>query len=499
MVPPKAIEPPLHDPRRRDVSGRRATVVGAGPNGLAGAAALARAGFEVTVVEAHETIGGGTRTAELTLPGFRHDVCSAVHPGALDSPIFTALGLRERVDWIVPEISYAHPLDDGRAGIAWHDIERTAEGLGADAGAWRAVLRPLVRRMAGVADFTGNQMLRVPRDPIAAIRFGLRALELGTPLSRRTFRTDEARGLLTGVLAHGNTRQPSLAAAAAGLLLATQAHASGWPLPRGGAQAIADALAADLTAHGGRIVTGRRIDDLAALEHSDVLLLDAPPRLATTHPDAPAGWTRAIRRYRYGPGAAKVDFALSGPVPWANADVARSPTVHLGGTGAAIQAAENAVARGEIPRDPYVLVTQPSVVDDTRAPAGAQTLWSYMHVPNGSGFDPTETVIRQIERYAPGFRDVILASHTSTARDLAVYNPSAVGGDFASGAIDLRQLIARPVLSPTPWRTPMRGVYLASAATPPGPGVNGMAGWYAARLAIRDLTGERVELADLAS
>jgi phytoene dehydrogenase-like protein len=301
------------------------------------------------------------------------------------------------------------------------------------------------------------------------------------------------------VLAHGNTRQPSLAAAAAGLLLATQAHASGWPLPRGGAQAIADALAADLTAHGGRIVTGRRVDDLAALEHSDVLLLDAPPQLATTHPDAPPGWTRAIRRYRYGPAAAKVDFALSGPVPWTNVDVARSPTVHLGGTGAAIRDAENAVARGEIPRDPYVLVTQPSVVDDTRAPAGAQTLWSYMHVPNDSDFDPTETITRQIERYAPGFRDVILASHTSTARDLAVYNPSAVGGDFASGAIDLRQLIARPVLSPTPWRTPMRGVYLASAATPPGPGVNGMAGWYAARLAIRDLTGERVELADLAS
>ncbi|MFT4234799.1 MAG: NAD(P)/FAD-dependent oxidoreductase [Microbacterium sp.] len=481
---------------------RRATVVGSGPNGLAGAAALARAGFDVRVIEAYETIGGGTRTAELTLPGFRHDVCSAVHPGALDSPIFRALGLRESVEWIIPEISYAHPLDDGRAGIAWHDIERTADGLGADSDAWRDVLGPLVRRYNGVADFTGNQMLRVPHDPVAAIRFGLRSLRVGTGRSRGVFATDEARGLLTGVLAHANTRLPSLAAAGAGLLLATQAHNSGWPLPRGGAQSVADALAADILAHGGSIETGTHVHDLADLDWGDpaagdVLLLDTAPRLALSHPDAPISWARKVYEYRYGPAASKVDFALDGPVPWANADVARAVTVHLGGTRGAIENAENTVARGGIPANPFVLVTQPSVADDSRAPAGRHTLWAYMHVPNGSDFDATEAITRQVERYAPGFRDIILASHASTARDLATYNPSAIGGDFAGGAVTMPQLLGRPVMSSAPWRTPMRGIYLASAATPPGPGVNGMAGWYAARLAIRDATGERVELADL--
>lgn len=479
------------------VKARRATVVGAGPNGLAGAAVLARAGLEVTVLEAHHSIGGGTRTAELTLPGFRHDVCSAVHPGARDSPVFTALGLRDSVEWIVPEISYAHPLADGRAGIAWRDLERTVAGLGADGDAWRRLFGPLARRIEGVSDFTGNQMLRVPRDPLAAVHFGLRTLALGTALSRAVLRTEEAGALITGVLAHGNARLPSLASAAVGLLLATQAHANGWPLPRGGAQSIADALAQDIVTHGGRIVTGRRIDDLSTLDPADIVLLDTPPLLATTHPDAPSGWSRAIRRYRYGPAAAKVDFALSGPVPWTNPDVARSPTVHVGGARSAIEAAENAVARGHVSQDPYVLVTQPSVVDSSRAPVGAQTLWAYLHVPNGTAIDATETITRQIERFAPGFRDVVLASHASTARDLAEYNPSAVGGDFLSGAITLRQLIGRPVVSPTPWRTPMKGVYLASAATPPGPGVNGMAGWYAARLALRDVSGERIELADL--
>ena len=475
----------------------RATVVGAGPNGLAGAAVLARAGLEVTVIEAHHSIGGGTRTAELTLPGFWHDVCSAVHPGARDSPVFTALGLRESVDWIVPEISYAHPLSDGRAGIAWRDLDRTAEGLGADAGAWRRLFSPLTRRIQGVSDFTGNQMLRVPRDPMAAVQFGLRALALGTPMGRAILRTEEGAALITGVLAHGNARLPSLPAAAVGLLLATQAHAHGWPLPRGGAQTIADALVADIVAHGGQVVTGQRIDDLSTLEPADIVLLDTPPLLATTHQDAPSRWSRAIRRYRYGPAAAKVDFALSGPVPWTNPDVGRSPTVHVGGTRAAIEAAENTVARGHVSDDPYVLVTQPSVVDSSRAPDGAQTLWAYIHVPQGTTVDATDIITRQIERFAPGFREVVLATHATTAQDLAAYNPSAVGGDFLSGALTLRQLVGRPVISPAPWRTPMKGVYLASAATPPGPGVNGMAGWYAARLALRDIAGERIDLADL--
>ena len=481
---------------------RRATVVGSGPNGLSAAVALARAGFDVTVVEAHDTIGGGTRTAELTLPGFRHDVCSAVHPGAFTSPFFRAFGMREKVGWVVPDASYAQPLDGGRAAIAWRDIGRTADALGTDGRAWKAMLRPLSRRIDGVVDFTGHQMVRVPRHPVTAVRYGLRALELGSDLGRRSFRTEEAHALITGVIAHASTVLPSLGAAAAGLLLAAQAHADGWGLPVGGAQAIPDALADDLRAHGGVIETGRRIDDLTALDwgdaaRGDVLVLDAPPRLALTLPDVPDRWARAIRRFRYGPGAAKVDFALDGPVPWENADVRRSPTVHVGGTRAEVEASENAVARGEVTERPYVLASQPSVLDPTRAPEGKSVLWSYIHVPAGSTLDATELVTRQIERFAPGFRDRILASHAASAADLESYNPSAVGGDFASGAVTFAQLLARPVLTPDPWRTPIPGVYLASASTPPGPGVHGTAGWLAARLAIADSTGERVGLDDL--
>ncbi|MDI6944834.1 NAD(P)/FAD-dependent oxidoreductase [Microbacterium barkeri] len=481
---------------------RRATVVGSGPNGLSAAVALARAGFDVTVIEAHSGIGGGTRTAELTLPGFRHDVCSAVHPAAFTSPFFDAFGMREKVGWLVPDASYAHPLDGGRAAIAWRDIARTADGLGVDRRAWNAMLRPLARHIDAVADVTGNQMLRVPRHPVTFVRFGLRALELGSPLGRHSFRSEEAHALLTGVIAHANTALPSVAASAAGLLLASQAHAGGWGFPVGGAQAIPDALAEDLRAHGGRIETGRRVDDLSALDwgdpaRGDVLVLDTSPRLALTHPDAHGAWAAAIRRFRYGPGASKVDFALDGPVPWAHPDVHLSPTVHIGGTRAEIEAGENAVARGRVPERPFVLAAQPSILDPTRAPKGKSVLWTYIHVPPGSSVDATETVTRQIERFAPGFRDRILASHATTATEFAVYNPSAVGGDFAGGAVTFRQLIGRPVLSTSPWRTPMKGVYLASASTPPGPGVHGMAGWFAARLAIADAAGERVELEDL--
>ncbi|MDN3310061.1 NAD(P)/FAD-dependent oxidoreductase [Microbacterium oryzae] len=481
---------------------RRATVVGSGPNGLSAAVVLARAGFEVTVLEAQDGVGGGTRTAQLTLPGFRHDVCSAVHPAALTSPFFQAFGMREKIGWLIPDASYAHPLDGGRAAVAWRDIGRTAAELGVDAGAWKAMLRPLSRRIEGVVDFTGHQMLRVPRHPVTAARFGLRALELGTALGRHSFRTEEAHALISGVVAHANTRLPTVGAAAAGLLLASQAHADGWGYPVGGAQAIPDALAEDLHAHGGRIVTRHRVDDLSMLdwgdpERGDVVVLDAPPRLALTLPDVPTGWAHAIRSYRYGPGAAKVDFALEGDVPWTNPDVRRSPTVHVCGTRAEVEASENAVARGRISERPYVLTVQPSVLDPTRAPKGRSVLWTYIHVPPNSTFDATEVITRQIERFAPGFRDRILASHATTAVEHAEENPSSIGGDYAGGAVSFRQLIARPLLSTAPWRTPMKGVYLASASTPPGPGVHGTAGWEAARLAIADTTGERVELGDL--
>lgn len=469
----------------------RATIIGSGPNGLAAAVTLARAGYEVRVLEAAATVGGGVRSEESTLPGFLHDVCSAAHPAALTSPFFQAFGLDERIEWIHPEISYGHPLDQGRAGIAWRDIERTASALGEDGKAWLSLLRPLSRHIDGVVDFTGNQMLRIPREPITAFRYAMRMLEEGTPLAKKTFRTEEAAGLISGVLAHANTPLPSLAGAAAGLLLAAQAHAGGWMYPRGGAQRIADVMVADLEAHGGSIETGVHVADLASLDwgdpaQGDLMLLNTSPRLALTHPDIPDGYARALRSYTYGPAAAKVDFALDGPIPWANPDVARSPTVHVGGTQAEVWASENAVAAGRVSDRPYVLTVQPSVFDPTRAPEGKAVLWSYIHVPKGSDLDATELITQQVERFAPGFRDRILAVHSVPASAREAINPSEIGGDILGGAFTIPQALRRPVLGTKPWRTPMRGVYLASAATPPGPGVNGMAGWHAARTALAD-------------
>lgn len=483
---------------------RRATVIGSGPNGLSAAVALARAGYDVHVLEAASTVGGGVRTAALTLPGFRHDVCSAVHPAALTSPFLRAFGIHEKVGWIHPLASYAQPLDGGRAVIAWRDLERTADALGPDGRAWRSVLRPLSSHLGGVVDFAGSQLLRWPRHPITTVRLGTRALQLGSRLGRGTFATEQADALMAGVLAHANTRQPSLGAAASGLFLAAHAHsADGWAFPRGGSQAIADALVADLTLHGGTVHTGVRVETLEGLDWGDpdagdLLLLATTPRLLLTHPELPERYARAIRRYRYGAAAAKVDFALDGPVPWAHPEVGLAPTVHLGGTRAEIETAENTVARGGVADRPYVLVVQPSVLDGTRAPEGKHVLWAYIHVPPDSKVDPTQVVVRQIERFAPGFRRRILASHAMTAAERAAYNPADVGGDILGGAFTLTQAVRRPVVSTTPWRTPLRGVYLASAATPPGPGVDGMPGWYAARQALRDTRrGERLELADL--
>ncbi|MDR6868082.1 phytoene dehydrogenase-like protein [Microbacterium resistens] len=478
----------------------QATVVGSGPNGLAAAVVLARTGYRVRVVEAAARYGGGVRTEAATLPGFVHDVCSAVHPAAYASPFFRAFGL-DRIDWIIPEAAYAHPLDGGRAAIAWHDIDRTAEALGPDARAWLALVRPLSRRIEELTEFTGSSLLRLPRHPITAVRYGLRMLEQGTAWGRHAFRTPEAAALLAGVVAHANSPLPSLSGAAAGLLLAAHAHAGGWPYPRGGAQRIADALVDDLRAHGGTVETGVEVSDLSALDwgdpaRGDLLVLNASPRLALTLPDVPARYARAIRSYRYGAAAAKVDFALDGPVPWANPEVARSPTVHVGGPREEVWASENAVARGRVSETPYVLTVQPSVLDDTRAPEGKQAFWAYIHVPAGSDLDATAIITERIERFAPGFRDRILASHAVTARERPRINPAEIGGDVFGGAFTMAQAVKRPAVSPAPWRTPMPGVYLASAATPPGPGVSGMAGWHAARTALAD-AGRHVHLDDV--
>lgn len=473
------------------------TVVGSGPNGLVAAVVAARAGLSVRVLEAASTIGGGVRTAELTLPGFRHDVCSAVHPAALASPVFRRLGLLDRIDWIVPEASYAHPLDGGRAGIAWRDLDRTVDALGADGPAWRRLIAPLLSRWRGVVSFTGSQLLRVPRDPIAAVRFGLRSLEQGTSLWNLRFEGDVAPALFTGVVAHAAGGMPSLPSAGAGLLLAMHAHGAGWGFPVGGSQAIADALADELRALGGEIVTDAPVSSLAEVRDARAVLLDTAPDLLFTA-DLPPGYARALRRYRYGSGVAKVDYALDGPVPWTNHDVRLAPTVHVGGSRAEMAAAENAVRRGYQPgasgasaRHPYVLVTQPSVADPSRAPAGKHVLWAYTHVPAGSTLDATELVTAEIERFAPGFRDTVLASVSTSATELAGYNPNYVGGDIYAGELTLAQLVKRPVVSTAPWRTPVPGVYLCSSATPPGPAVHGLNGWWAARLALRERFGIR--------
>ncbi|NVM99139.1 NAD(P)/FAD-dependent oxidoreductase [Arthrobacter sp. SDTb3-6] len=465
-------------------------VVGSGPNGLAAAVTMARAGLSVTVFEAAHTWGGGARTAELTLPGFSHDVCSAVHPMALASPFFRAFGLERRIELLVPEISYGHPLDGGRAGLAYRDLERTVASLGADGPAWRRLMEPLVQRLDGVIDVSLHGLVRVPRDPPAAMRLALATLEQGTRAWRMRFREEVAPALLTGAAAHAIGRLPSLAGAGAGLVLAALGHAGGWPVPRGGSQAIADALVADLRAHGGHVAVDRPVADLAALRAETgarAVICNLTPRsLASLAADElPIRYIRKLESFRYGPGVCKVDFALSGPVPWSNAALAGAPTVHLGGTRAEMARAENQVLAGGHPDRPYVLVAQPGTVDPTRAPAGARTLWAYTHVPAGSTLGRAEAVTAQLERFAPGFRDLVLAVHTTTAADLEAYNPNCIGGDISSGAVTMAQLLRRPVVAPEPWRTPAPGVYLASASTAPGPAVHGMAGWLAARSALR--------------
>jgi phytoene dehydrogenase-like protein len=462
-----------------------ATVVGAGPNGLAAAVILARAGLAVTLYERAATIGGGARTAELTLPGFLHDVCSAVHPMALASPFFRAFGIGERIELRVPEISYAHPLDGGGAGIAYRDLGRTVEELGADGPAWRGLLRLLSDHAVELGEVTGSTLVRLPRHPLVLASLGLRALEQGGGAWNSRFGNDLAPAMLTGVIAHANRRLPDVASAAAGLVLATHAHAGGWPIPIGGSQSIMNALADDFVAHGGRIETGTEVTSLSELPRAKAVLLDVSPRafLRLAGDRLPGGYARRLGRFRYGNAVAKVDFALDGPVPWHNELLAAAPTLHLGGTRAEIVASEREVGAGRAPASPYVLVSQPSIIDGSRAPVGKQVLWAYTHVPSGSTEDRTDAVTSQIERFAPGFRDRVLASHSSSAVEVADYNPNYIGGDISSGDVSLPQLVSRPRVF-DPWSTPLDGVYLCSGSSAPGPGVHGMGGLNAAKRAL---------------
>lgn len=466
-----------------------AVVVGAGPNGLAAAVVLARAGLKVLLIEREYVIGGAARTQEFESTGFRFDFGSAIHPLAFASPFFKQFALNERADFVTPEASYAHPLNDGRAGIAFRDLAETASRLGRDGRAWQNLWQPLRDRVQAITEFATHPLVRVPEHPVSALLFAARVFEQGSPLWNARFREDVAPAMLSGLFAHNIHPQPSLASAAAGTLLGVLGHDTGWPVPIGGSQAIVDALAADFISHGGEIHTGRTVDSLSEFHSGQLVLLDLSVdqfvRLAQHR--LPAGYRKKLTRFRFGPGVAKVDFALSAPVPWRAAEVSLSATVHLGGSRSSIQHAERQLARGVVTEHPFVLVAQPSLFDTTRAPSGKHALWAYTHVPHGSSLDPTELITQEIERYAPGFRDTVLFSNATTAVQFGEQDLNFVGGDFAAGATTLRQLVARPLLSRAPWITPLPHVLLCSSATTPGPGVHGMSGYHAARGALRQL------------
>ncbi|MFI0417114.1 phytoene desaturase family protein [Spongiactinospora sp. 9N601] len=462
-----------------------AVVVGSGPNGLSGALTLAAAGRRVLLVEGARRFGGGLRTEELTLPGYAHDVCASVLAIAVASPAFRDLDLK--VEFAHPPIPAAHPLDDGPAVLVHRDPARTAAGLGRDGVAWLETVGAAARAGLPLLD-TLLAPLGVPRAPVAAARFGASALLPATVFARTVFRTPRARALLAGMAAHSMLDLRAPISAGYGLMLASLAHLAGWPVARGGSQTFADAMVARLRELGGETVSGRWVRDLGELPPARTTLLDVTPRqfLRMAGPRLPAGYRERLSRFRYGPGVFKLDWALSGPVPWRDPAVAGAGTVHLGGTLAEIAHSEAEVTAGRHPRRPYVLVVQPCAADPTRAPRGGHTLWAYCHVPNGSGVDMTEAVEAQIERYAPGFRDLVLARSARGPADLERHNPNLVGGDIGGGLASLWQFAARPVLSPRPWRTPLPGVYLCSSSTPPGAGAHGMGGREAARLALRE-------------
>ena len=465
-------------------------VVGSGPNGLAAAITLARAGCSVLVCEANATIGGAARSAELTLPRFVHDVCSAVHPLAAGSPFFRTLSLeRYGLRWIQPEIPLAHPLDDGSASCLYQDLAFTAEQLSGDSHAYRRLMQPLARNWKILANEFLQPMLHLPQHPLTLARFGIPAVCPATLLAKSIFKHEQARALFAGIAAHSFLPLEAPASSAFALVLGLAGHAVGWPIPRGGSQQISNALAAHLHQLGGKIDVNHRIENLADLPKSRAVLLDVSvwEFLRMAGEQLPAKYRQRLQSFRHGPGVFKIDYALSEPVPWKSEACRRAGTIHLGGRIGEIAAAEREVARGKIPQRPYVLVAQQSLFDKTRAPRDRHTLWAYCHVPFDCNEDMSERIELQVERFAPGFRDCILARHKMTASELAKSNPNLIGGDINGGAANLMQLIARPVLSPTPYRTPLPGVYLCSASTPPGGGVHGMCGYHAARAALREI------------
>jgi phytoene dehydrogenase-like protein len=470
------------------VAAADAIVVGAGPNGLAAAITLARTGLHVVVYEAHDVIGGGCRSAALTLPGFVHDVCSAVYPMGAASPFFRDLPLAEHgLSWIQPPAMLAHPFDDGvPAAIIERSVLRTADGLEPDRDAYRGLIGSVVDLWPSIeAIVLGPPSF--PRHPFAAARFGMSALQSADRLAKRSFSSERARALLGGIAAHGMLPIDKVPSGAIALVLGALAHTVGWPIPRGGAQRLADALGSYLRSLGGEIVTGARVAALEDLPPARAILCDLSPRpfVGIAQRQLPDSYKEKLAAYRYGMGTFKVDWALDGPIPWRDATVARAATVHLGGSLNEIAVSERDAWEGRISRSPFVLLAQPSLFDSTRTPAGKHTAWAYCHVPHASTSDMLPAIEHQIERFAPGFTDRVLARHVMTPADLEAHNPNLVGGDIGMGVTDLRQLVVRPTLR---WyRTPARGLYLCSASTPPGVAVHGMCGYFAAQCAIADL------------
>jgi phytoene dehydrogenase-like protein len=465
-----------------------AVVVGSGPNGLSAAVVLARAGLSVLVLEAHETIGGGARTEELTLPGFKHDICSAIHPMGLMSPFFKTLPLAEHgLVWLDSPYPITHPLDDGSAAVLELSLDKTAARLGGDGDAYRRLMQPFASNAAALFDEILRPLRLLPRHPFLLARFGLDGVRSALSLAKR-FRGEAARALFGGCAAHSFLPLDDAGSASFGLVLAIAGHAIGWPCAKGGSGAIIDALASYFRSLGGTIQTSTPVRSMGDVPDSRAILFDVTPRQLAdiAGDDLPQSYTKRLRRFRYGPGVFKVDWALDGPIPWRAEECRHSATVHVGGTIEEIASHEAAIWQGRNTGRPFVLVAQQSLFDDSRAPDGKQTGWAYCHVPHGSTDDMTEAIEQQIERFAPGFRQRILAHHTMNTAAYESYNPNIVGGDISGGANTLAQVMARPFLRRDPYSTPNKRIYLASSSTPPGGGVHGMCGYWAARSAMKN-------------
>lgn len=467
-----------------------AIVIGSGPNGLAAAIKLAQEGFSVAVFEAKKTIGGGMRSSELTLPGFIHDICSAIHPLGLGSPFLSTLPLKEHgLHWIHPLAPLAHPFDDGTAAILERSIEETCKTLSIDATAYKRLMKPLVSNWDNLSsDLLGP--LHFPRHPLAMARFGIKAIRSAEGLSKSLFKGDRAPGFFAGLAAHSILPLDKALTAAFGLILGILGHAIGWPIPQGGSQSIANALASYFLSLGGKIFTEVNVENLDELPASRVILCDTSPKqlLKIAGHRLPSGYKSKLESYRYGPGVFKLDWALNGPIPWKAKECFRAGTVHLGGLSEEIVKSEHEIWKGNHPEKPYVLIAQQSLFDSTRAPEGKHTGWGYCHVPNGSNFDMTDRIEAQIERFAPGFRDCIIARAKRSAIEFEQYNSNYVGGDINGGIQDIFQLFTRPTARLVPYSTPVEGLYICSCSTPPGGGVHGMCGYHAACAASKLLS-----------